>query len=319
MSGLRAQIGWGAEASNAYATPVAISTFLPLISESVARTRDPIITPGLIGGRRFPTVGQFELGPQLVSGQVTFDLHTQNIETLLRLMIGGNPTGSGTSPTVTRVYTPGVLASATVEIVRPISLTAADQYVYAGTMASGWSLSVSAGQIAQLSLDLVAQSETLTAAGTGTAIALPSDMSRYKWDQVAVTFSSVASNCVTSLTISGNNGLTTDELCLGSSVIAQPREDNHREYTVDMTLRNPGAGANTPMARRGEIVTATVALSIDAQRSLTFSLGNLLVVNATTNVGGPGRVEQQVQCRMLGSAAADSGAISATLISALAP
>jgi hypothetical protein len=314
MSGLRAQIGWGIEST--WGTAATIANFLPLLSESLQRTQDPIITPGLVGGRRLPMSSQWEAGPEYVAGAVNFDLHTHGIETLLRLMIGGAGTPSGGGP-FTRTFTPGVLPSATFEVVRPMTISTGDRYVYEGCKASGWSLSVSTGQIAQVSLDLVGQTEVLTAGNTGTTISLPSTMSRWKWDQVAVSFNGRTSDCVTALTISGTNGLTTDELCLGSSTIAEPAEDNHREYTLDMTLRYPGGASGTPMAVRGSVVSITVTLTAGAH-TLTITMANQLVINATAPVGGPGRLEQTVNCRMLGSTSADSGAISAVLVNGTA-
>jgi len=287
-----------------------------LLSESIVRTRDPIITPGLVAGRRLPMESQWEAGPEYVAGAVNFDLHTHGIENLLRLMIGGAGSPTGTGP-YTRTFTPAALPSATFEVVRPTSMSAADRYVYEGCMATGWSLSVASGAIAQVSLDLVGETEVVTAANTGTSLSLPATMSRWKWDQVAVDFNGRTTDCVTSLTITGNNGLTTDELCLGSSTISQPREDNHREYTVDMTLRYPGAAAGTPIAVRGSEVSMTVTLTAGSH-TLTITMANQLVLNAPVTVSGPGRVEQQVQCRMLGSTSADSGAISAVLVNTTA-
>jgi len=313
VSGLRAQIGWAAETT--WATAVTPTIFLPLISESMTRTKDPIITPGLIGGRRLPTEGQWEPGPETVSGSVTFDLHTHGIEQLLNCAIG-TPAKTGSVPNVTRTYAPAALEFMTVEVARPTSMSAADSHRYSGCMVSSWNLTVSSGQIAQLSLDLVGSTETQIT-GSPATIALPTTMSRFRWDQAAVTYAGVTSYCFGEFSISGNNGLTTDENCLGTATIAQPREDNHREYTFEGRLRYPGSGANTPFATRGSVIAVSMAMT-SGTHTLTATLPKVLITQATAPIGGPGRVEQTVSGRILGATASDAGGFSLVLVNGTA-
>jgi hypothetical protein len=312
MSGLKAQIGWVKEST--WGTAVTPTTFLPLLDSSMEKSKPPIVTPGLIGGRRLPTEQQWEAGPEFASGAVVMDLHTHGVEQLLNCAIG-TPTKTGAGP-YTRAYAPAALEFMTVEIGKPTSISSADKYTYAGCMVPGWSIGVSTGQIARLNLDLVAKSE-VNAAGPPTTISLPATMSRFKWDQAAVTFDTVTTYCFGDFTFTANNGLTTDELCLGSSTIAQPAEDAHREYMFEGTLRYPGRGSNTPKAVEGSVISISVVMTAGAH-TLTLTMAKALVESASVPISGAGRVQQSVSARILGATASDGAGFTATLVNGTA-
>lgn len=159
-SGLASQLGFAVE--SVYGTAVTPTAFLPLKSESITHQRDRLESDGIIAGNRVLASTQWNGGNWTTSGDLALELYNRGLGKLFTVMFGAVTT-TGAGP-YTHTFTPGDLAgdSLTVQVGRPSVDGTVNPFTYAGVKVKSWDLSCNTGEIAQLKLSVLGQSETVT-------------------------------------------------------------------------------------------------------------------------------------------------------------
>jgi Phage tail tube protein len=288
-SGLAAQIGVAAETT--YGTGVTVTRFYPVVDESITLENERLVSAGIIAGARVLRSEQWTPGADAVGGDVGLELYQQHTALLFEHMFG-SITSSITGGVATHTVTPGDLTgkSLTVQVGRPQVGGVVVPFTYAGVKVAEWELSCQTGEIVTLGLTVVAQSETtgtaLAAATYGTGAGRP-----YTFINGALTVSG-SSACVRGITISGNNQLTTERMCVGSQVISEPLENALREYTGTLSVEWSST-AQYQAFRNGLEVSVVLSLSAASTAQATITM-NARYDGVTPNVGGPDIIVTEV-------------------------
>jgi hypothetical protein len=153
VGGLDAQIGYALEST--VGTPVTVTAFVPLVSESLMQERARLESSAIIAGKRVLNSNQWNGGDVTVSGSVQHELYNRGLGKLFTAMFGAVST-TGAGPYV-HTFTPGDLTgdALTVQVGRPGIDGTVYPFTYAGMKVSSWEIACSAGEIATLGMDLV--------------------------------------------------------------------------------------------------------------------------------------------------------------------
>lgn len=156
-TGLSAQIGYATEST--VGTPVTVTAFVPLLSETLSQDKTRLESAGIIAGRRVLTSDQWNGGNVTVSGSVQHELYNRGLGKLFTAMFG-DVTTTGAGP-YTHTFTPGSLVgdALTVQVGRPATNGTVYPFTYAGMKVSSWEIACAQGEIATVGLDLVGQRE----------------------------------------------------------------------------------------------------------------------------------------------------------------
>jgi len=274
---------FGIKTESVYGTAVVVDTFIPILGESMAREEEFTVSEGIIAGNRLVTSDQWNSGNLTISGSIESELYTENMRTLLEHMLG---TVTGTGPWT---FTPGTLQgkSFTMQVGKP-SLSAVHPFTYAGCKITGWEIALSAGEIATFGLDVVAQSETTA---TGLATASYPTILPYKFTHGTVNYNNAALD-VKQITISGDSMLNTDRRYIGTQTIAEPIEEDRREFTGSMTVDFASLAIYNDFVAHTEREIELV-LNAGGGNTVTITM-NCRIDGSTPALSGRGLVEQDV-------------------------
>jgi hypothetical protein len=275
---------FGIKTESVYGTAVVVDEFIPILGESMSREEEFTVSEGIIAGNRLVASNQWNSGNLTFSGSIEAELYTENMRTLLEHMLG---TVAGTGPWT---FTPGTLQgkSFTMQVGKP-SLSAVHPFTYAGCKVSSWEIALAAGEIATFGLDVVAQSET-TATGLATA-SYPSTIRPYKFTHGSVEYNNAALS-VKQITISGDSMLNTDRRYIGTQTIAEPIEDDRREFTGSMTVDFASLAVYNDFVAHTE---REIELELDAGGGDTLTITmNCRIDGTTPALSGRGLVEQDI-------------------------
>lgn len=301
-TGIAAQFGCAAETT--VGTAVTVTTFLPLVSESIQRTEAFTESAGIRAGRQVMISEQQNSGSVTVGGDVQLELPTLGPRPLFKAM-WGTETGSGPW-----TYTPGDLAgnSLTVQIGRPGVDGTVRPFTYPGCKVASWEIACAAGEIAQLGVTFMGSVADET---TGIALAsasYTSGLKAFKFSGATVTVAGTAVSAK-QLTITGDNGLE-ERRFLGSLFSKEQLQTGLMSITgsiqaefTDLTLYN---------LYKLHTEAAIVATFVSGTQQLVITM-NARIDGETPNVGGTGVVEQAIPFTCLATAGggADSTAFSA--------
>lgn len=304
-SGIAAQLGLIAETT--VGTRLTVTTFLPLVSESISREEEFTESEGIRAGRLVRTSDQWNSGQVEIAGDVELELNTKGMAPVFKAMFGQQ---DGTSGTFT--FYPGDLHgdSLTVQVGRPDVGGTVRPFTYGGCKVMNWELSCSAGEIARLTLGL---QSCLVDETTGVALATASyttGQKSFKFTGATVTVGGSAMS-VSELTISGDNALE-PRWFLGSQYSKEPVQTGLREYTGELTAEFEDLTAYARFAAYTE--AAVVAAFVYGTDTLTITM-NVRFDGATPNVDGAGIVSLSLPFTCVATAAgADSTAIQAVYV-----
>lgn len=304
-AGIYGQIGFGRE--TVVGTPVVANTFhAGLLSESLKQEIARIESKGLRAGRR--TTSKWKPGARTVGGTVTMELFSAPMRLLLEHMLGTVAT-TGTGP-FTHTATPGVLTgkSFTTQVGRPDLGGVVRPFTYAGCKIASWELSGSAGELAELQVEVTAQSETTAQALAVASYPAAGNPFTFVEGSLSVAGSPLAD--VTDFQIEGNNGLATDRHRFGSANVREQLENDWREYTGSITSDFVDM---TAYQRYVDGVEASLSLVFnDGTHSLTVA-ANVRFDGETPELSGPEMLTQNLPFKAL-SATSDAAAITVTLV-----
>lgn len=233
-SGLSAQLGIAAEST--YGTPVTVTRFYELVSESLKLEIERIESAALRSGTRVQRSDRWVPGKKNIGGDIEMEVANKSFGLWLSHMIGTAVTtqpNAGPDPTVyDHTYTPSDLpTSLTMQVGRTDIGGTTRAFTYHGCRVSEWELEVAVDEIAKLSLTILGEDED-TSTGLATA-SYPSTLSLLTFVQGSITVAGSAFD-VMNAKIGGNNGLADDRYFLGSQLRKNPLEAAMREYTGEL-------------------------------------------------------------------------------------
>lgn len=286
-SGLAAQFGFVSETT--YGTAVTVTKFLPLISETIEPMPERVESAGIVAGARVIKSSQWQQGFITISGDIQLELDQEGTGTLFRHMFGG-VTSSATAGSATHTFTPGDLTgqSMTVQIGTPQVNGVVTPFTYAGVKVASWEIGIKADEIATLGLSVIAKSMT-----TGTALASATYITNSTKGLLApaslVTMTiSGTSVCVREMTIAGDNKLSDDRMCVGSTTIDEPLEAGLREYTGTVTMEFSNTSVFNQFMQGGEYaIQCNLLGGVPGSVNLTL---NARFDGGTPHVDGPGLI-----------------------------
>lgn len=149
VSGQAAQFGYKLE--SAYGTPVTVDTFLPFTpGEGLDSMPERVENDDIIAGRLVQTSDQWTVGKEVNSGSVGGRFYDQDMDDLLKAMMGSESSGT---------YTPGeALPSMTAQIGVPGTGGTVHPKTFTGAKVGSWDIAWAEGDgLVTWSTDLVAQ------------------------------------------------------------------------------------------------------------------------------------------------------------------
>ena len=297
-TGIAAQVGIALETT--WGTEVTVGTFIPLVSEGLARTEDHTISNAIRVGRYVLGSEQWNGGVIEVGGPLEFELDNKNVRVLFKCMFGAETTNSPYT------YTPDDLTgdSMTVQIGRPATSGTVHPFTYAGVKVNTWEISASVGEMVTLSLDVIAKSEsTSTALATAsyTASSLP-----FKFTGATLTIAGSAVNTVREMSLSGNNQLARRQF-LGTQTTAEPFPSDLYEYTGEVVTDFESLTAYNRFVTGTE---AALVMTFTRAASTIVITCNVKFNGATPTVEGKDVLAQSLPFMCVGSTT-DASAITA--------
>jgi hypothetical protein len=265
-TGLAAQAGFKAETS--FGTAVVVDRFVPVDPDALklggAGIPETLESKGVVAGRMIARSDQRALGNISLAPSVGLELYDRSVALLFEHTFGTVVT-SGTAVPYTHTVTPGDLTgkSLTVQIGVPDIGGTVQPFTYAGCKITKAQLSCKAGEIATLGLDMVARSVTT---GTALATATPAaTINPFTFVHGSLSIGGSAVE-VMDFTLDIDNSLGTDRRYVGSQLIGQPLQVDHRKITGKGTLELSG------LTQFGRHVAGTEAAVVLAFTLSTYSI-----------------------------------------------
>lgn len=308
-SGLNAQLGFVAETT--WGTPVTVTKFVPLVSESITKDVARLESSGILAGRRVLSTNQFTGGDVTVSGDINLELSLQGVAGLWKWALGTCTTTStgGVAPFI-HTLTPGDLTDdhLTMQVGRPDTGGTVDAFTYSGMKCASWELAAKAGELLTASFTAVGKDEATNTNLVAASFTNGVDQS-FTYINGSVTIGGASVN-VKEFTLKGDNGLRDDRRFLGAATISEPLEASLREYGADLTMEFESlAQYNRFLAGTTHAMVATFTASSSASFTVTT---NVRFDGSTPNVDGTDILEFSLPVKCV--AGTDAGAITIAIV-----
>lgn len=304
--GVAGQFGYASETNPGQA--VTVDKFLPINSESVTQEIERIESQGIRAGRL--TTHTWKPGQHTIAGTIELELWNTDVAAMLTHMFGDVATATN-SGQWNYTYTPGGLTgkSFTAQVGRPDIGGTVRPFTWAGCKVGEWTISADVGEIATLSLDIVAMTETN---GTGLASAsYDTTLNPFVFTEASLSIGGATNNTVQSVELSGSNGLT-ERFRLGQATSREYLENALREYTGTLTTDFEDLTAYNRFVNG---TTAALVLQFDnGTETLVFTL-NARFDGDSPQLGGVELLEQSLPFKAV-STTSDAAAITAVLTNA---
>lgn len=288
-------------------TYVAPTEFLPIRSSTLKRQRGVIYDDSIINGIHTRDFTQAATGSVTVAGRVSLALFRGDVLNLILEHMFGTQSGTGT--TIDKyLWTPATLKGKGLSIV--IGKTRTDGTInpeaFLGCKIASWSISIPSGDnIATLDLDIVG-------IGFDDSIAAPTITRQvpaaYNYLHSALTIGGDTPK-VSSLTISGNNGLNDSQRYHGSDTIDEPLIEDDRTWMYEPTIEFEDT-TYIDVEVAGITYTTLTATLTAGDDVLQFTAGGLLEEGADPDIPGKARLEAPLKYRVVtGLGVAESNGI----------
>lgn len=231
-SGLAAQIGWAQEST--WGTPVTVSTFAPLVSESISAEFARLESAGIIAGRTILDTDQVKAGNTTISGDIQLEAYEQSIGTLLKHALGSVSSTTASAP-YTHTITPGTLTGLglTMQVGRPATSGTVAPFTFSGVKVESLELSVAPGEIATIGASVVGKAVATNTALAAVSYAAQASRPFTGIEATTSTWGGANPN-VTQFNLSIANNLAAERRYLGTKLIAEPLQADLR--TIEGTL-----------------------------------------------------------------------------------
>lgn len=315
-TGLDAQIGYIAE--SAYGTGTAVTRFLPLVSETLSKSIEPIESADILTGRQVMQSTQWAQGNAVVGGEIQHELYTQSIGLLFRAAFGTVDT-AGTEVPYSHTFWPAAPSvSFRTQVGRPLVYGSVVPFTYIGCKVAEWELAGAAGEFFTWGMTVLAQEET-----QGTALASASyatNLRRWSYSSATVKIDGTLVP-VKSFKVAGDNKLTDERRFLGSTIISEPLRTDLADYTGELECEwgNPsafGGAAGSGSLLYNKFLTGTEGTLLAVMESGTLAgtiTANVRFDGETPQVGGRDIVPHTLPFKAIAPGTLDSQAISIVL------
>jgi hypothetical protein len=202
----------GTKNETTYGTAVTVDEAFVFTSESIAK-RGVIVERSGLRGTRSHQADDVRVGPYTVGGRLVLEPTPQDLSIWLPRILGAPADGAN-------FHLAETLPSFTLSIDR-----VAKVFTYAGCKVNRATLEGAQGGLLKLSLDLVAQSESVAAAGTFPALTA-SVAQPYIFSDLALTLAATARE-VKEFELSIDNGLVTDRFMNSITIVSAPEGDRN--------------------------------------------------------------------------------------------
>jgi hypothetical protein len=261
-----------------YGTPPgAVTEPFVFVSESIAK-RGVIVERSGLRGTRSRVADDTRVGPYTAGGLLVLEPTPEDLAIWLPRILGGTP--SGGSPTTYPLAE--TLPSFTLAIDR-----VAKVFTYGGCKVNRAIVSGVQGGLLRLALDIVAQSESVGAAGTFPALS-PGATQPYIFSDLALTLAATARE-VRQFAVTIDNALVTDRFMNSLTIVNAPEGDR----TIGVATTHAWAPANTDLyaqalAGAAGTLELTNALggSPPSGYQTTFSFATLQTPDRSPSVAG---------------------------------
>lgn len=307
-TGLAAQLGVALETT--YGTPVTVTRFYELTSESMKMEVERLESQGLRAGTRVLRSDRWVAGKKTVGGDLNLELANKSFGLLFTHMLGTAAVTTTATGVYTHTFTPGDLpVGLTVQVGRPLNTGTVQPFTYHGCRVASWEVSAAVGEIGKLKMSLIGEDEDVSTELASASY--PSTLSLMTFKEATLNIASSAAPC-RSFTLRGDNGLEPDRFRLGSQLTLAPLEAAYRLYDGDLEL---DFSATTEYARfTGGTEAALVALFEGATISGAHKYQIQFTTNVrydgdTPNVDGPAELKQPIRFKCVDSGSGPSTAI----------
>lgn len=280
--GIFSHIGVGKEA--AWGTPVAVTDYLPMVSESLVNEIEQVMEPELRDIADEPP--QYE-GLHSVKGDIVILCKPSTIGFLLRSCLGAPSSGAG--PPYTHTFIPVntdwssvcALPSYTFEVDRDV----ATAFQYAGCVVDGLEIAFSAkDKILKATANILGKSVTLIAP---TAVSHEA-ADPFKWLEAAITLGGVASTIIETFSIKFSNNLVGVESLNETENYARIDRNGYRVFDINLTFPVLDNTEYSRFEGQGE-ATFVVDITKDASNELKFETNKLRYIAYPLGTSGPER------------------------------
>lgn len=227
-SGLSSQFGIKTE--SVVGTGVTVTLFNPLNDPpAIANVADRLPVMGIQAGRT--TQWAKALGKQKVGGTIKMHLYNKPMATFMTHMFG-SVVDAGAGP-YTHTSTPGSLKgkSFTAQGGLPDIAGTVNPFTWTGCKIKSWTIAAQVGQIASLDLDVFAMAEDADGTPALATATYLSGILPFTFVQCSITSAAASLGVVSSMTLTGNNGLAEDRFGLGSATAGEALDSDRRSYT----------------------------------------------------------------------------------------
>lgn len=218
----------GTKKETTYGTAVTVDQGFVFVSESIAK-RGVIVERVGLRGSRSHQADDTRVGPYTVGGQLVLEPTPEDLATWLPRILGADPSGTTYNLAET-------LPSFTLSVDR-----VAKVFTYAGCKVNRAVFQGAQGGLLRLTLDIVAQSESVAAAGTFPSLTLGVTQP-YIFSDLALTLASAARE-VKQFDLTIDNGLITDRFMNSLVIVSAPEGDR----SISLRTMHAWAAANTDL------------------------------------------------------------------------
>lgn len=284
VTGLGSQFSFKKE--SVYGTGVVPDRGFTMISESLSLDVARLQADTLKGGNYLRLESSIRPGRKRGAGDVQSLLYDRGCGALFEAMLGTIDT-SGTGPYTHTASVGATLPSYTGEVTIGGTSSVMRKRM-TGMMVDSWEMSLATGELATLGLTWVYQNETI-ATSSSTAASVASGQVPFTYADGAITYAGGSAGCVRTITLTGNNNLSSDDVCIGSTTISQPVRGGIGEITGQMEVELDPASTTLYDAYVAGTF-AEVELVLTAGSNTLTITANTILGGATPTVGGPGKV-----------------------------
>lgn len=310
-TGLDSQVGYAIE--SAYQTAVTVTTFIPLVSETIETQIDWLESEGQFAGRHVLQESQQAQGNKTIAGDIQHEMYVQSMGPLLKSAFGTVNTVTAGGTGIHTFWPAAPSVSFTTQIGRPTVYGSVIPFTYEGCKITSWELAAKAGEIPTWGMSIVAAEERM-----GTALASASyaaNMRTWRFQDLAISVMGTVTP-IKEFTIGAENSLEAERRFLGSTIISEPLRADLAEYTGQLLAEWGGPSARGTLNYLAFLggTTGTILATMSSGTLYGTITANVRFNGKTPNVSGRGIVEHPIPFKAVSAGSLDQHAIQVVIL-----